>query len=116
MKGQRDGVVVLAFPLQSVDLGFIPPVKLYQKTLKNGVHSFCAWHSALGEIMKNKPASSLVVSLGKALNRMPPSLCGRQVAQFSLRKEGWWHKGHPTVKQIPCYKLQISAVVTPNWE
>ena len=29
--------------------------------------------------MENKPASLLVVSLGKALNEMPPSLCGRQV-------------------------------------
>ena len=33
--------------------------------------------------MKNKSASSLVVSLGKTPNRMPPSLCGRQVAQPS---------------------------------
>ena len=29
--------------------------------------------------VENKPASSLVVSLGKALNRMPPYLCGRQM-------------------------------------
>ena len=31
--------------------------------------------------MENKPASLLVVSLGKTLNGMPPPLCGRQVAQ-----------------------------------
>ena len=47
------------------------------------------------ESVENKPASSLVVSLGKALNGMPPSLCGRQmvgpsslpvvVAQFDER-------------------------------
>ena len=30
--------------------------------------------------MENKPSSLLVVSLGKTLNGMPPSLCGRQVA------------------------------------
>ena len=36
----------------------------------------------LGEVVENKPASSLVVSLGKALNRIPPPLCGRQVARF----------------------------------
>ena len=36
---------------QSVDLGFIPLVESYQKTL--------------GEVVKNKPASSLAVSLGK---------------------------------------------------
>ena len=29
--------------------------------------------------MENKPASLLVVSLGKALNGMPSSLCGRQM-------------------------------------
>ena len=28
---------------------------------------------------ENKPASLLVVSLGKALNGMPPFLCGRQM-------------------------------------
>ena len=58
----------------------------------------------LGEVVENKPASLLVVSLGKALNGMPPSLCGRQVAQFSLQIEGWWQEGHPTIEQMPCYK------------
>ena len=29
--------------------------------------------------VENKPAGLLVVSLGKTLNGMPPSLCGRQV-------------------------------------
>ena len=39
--------------------------------------------------VENKPASLLVVSLGKALNGMPPSLCGRQVVgPSSLRS--WW--------------------------
>ena len=38
----------------------------------------------LGDVVENKPASLLVVSLGKALNRMPPPLCGRQVAQTTL--------------------------------
>ena len=41
-----DGVVVRASALQSVDLGFIPLVESYQKTLKNGIHSFPAWRSA----------------------------------------------------------------------
>ena len=43
---RRDGVVVRASALQSVDLGFIPLVESYQKTLKNGIHSFPAWRSA----------------------------------------------------------------------
>ena len=30
----------------SVGLGFIPLAELYQKTLKNGIHSFPAWRSA----------------------------------------------------------------------
>ena len=49
----------------------------------------------IGDSVKNKPASFLVVSLSKTLNGMPPSLCGRQmvgpsslpvvVAQFDER-------------------------------
>ena len=39
----------------------------------------------LWEIVENKPASSLGVSLGKALNGTPPPLCGRQVAQTSRK-------------------------------
>ena len=40
----------------------------------------------LREVVKNKPAKSLVVSLGKAFNGTPPPLCGRQVA---MPEEGW---------------------------
>ena len=36
--------------------------------------------------MENKPASLLVMFLGKALNGTPPPLCGRQVARPG---EGW---------------------------
>ena len=35
----------------------------------------------LGEVVENKSASLLVVSLGKALDGTPSPLCGRQVAQ-----------------------------------
>ena len=38
--------MVRASALQSVDLGFISLVESYQKTLKNGIHSFPAWRSA----------------------------------------------------------------------
>ena len=43
---RRDGVVVRASASQSVDPGFIPLVESYQKTLKNGIHSFPAGRSA----------------------------------------------------------------------
>ena len=43
-------------------------------TFKNGVHSFPAWHSTHRNSVENKPASLLVVFLGKALNKMPTSL------------------------------------------
>ena len=43
---RRDGVVVGASASQSVDLGFIPLGESYQKTSKNGIHSFPAWCSA----------------------------------------------------------------------
>ena len=55
---RTDGVVVRASALQSVDLGFIPLVESYQKTLKNGIRSFPAWRSAFmggcGEQAGNK--------------------------------------------------------------
>ena len=38
--------MVRASASQSVDLGFIPLVESYQKTLKNGIYSFPAWRSA----------------------------------------------------------------------
>ena len=44
---RRDGVVVRASASQSVDLGFIPKSSHTKKTLKNGIHSFPAWRSAL---------------------------------------------------------------------
>ena len=78
---RRDGVVVRLSTSQSVDLEFIPYVESYQKTLKNGIHSFPAWRSAeKRDNVENKPASLLVVSLGKAVNGTPPPLCCRQVA------------------------------------
>ena len=71
--------MVRASASQSVDLGFISQVESYQKTLKNGIHSFPSWRSANRDSVENKPAILLAVSLGKALNRMPSSLYGRQV-------------------------------------
>ena len=37
----------------------------------------------LRDSVKNKPASLLVVPLGKALNGVPPSWCGKQMARNS---------------------------------
>ena len=77
MQIRPDSVVFRASASQSVDLGFIYLVESYQKTLNNGSMLGAQYnrHSVV-----NKPASSLVmVSLGKTLNRMPPSLCGRQM-------------------------------------
>ena len=66
---------------QSVDLVFISQVESYQKTLKNGMHSFPDHARHLREAVENKPATSLDVFLRKALNGTPPPLCGRQVTQ-----------------------------------
>ena len=74
---RRDGVVVRASALQSVDLKFTSQVESYQKFLKNGIHSFPAWRSANRDSVENKPASLLVVSLGKTLNEVHLSLRGR---------------------------------------
>ena len=54
--------MVPASASQSVDLEFIPLVESYQKTLKNGLHSFPTWRSAHRDSVENKPTSLLVVS------------------------------------------------------
>ena len=43
---RRDDLVVRASASQSVDLRFNPLVESYQKTFKNGIHSFAAWRGA----------------------------------------------------------------------
>ena len=50
-----DGVVIRASALQSVDLGFISQVESYQKTLKNGIHSFPAQQNR--DSVENKPST-----------------------------------------------------------
>ena len=78
--------MVGAYALQLVDLVFISQVDSYQKTSKNGIYSFSARRSAHRDSVENKAASLLVVSLGKALNRMAPSSCGG--AKQSTRRSG----------------------------
>ena len=75
---RRDGVMVRVSASQSLDLGFISQVESYQKTLKNGIYSFLLGAQQNKNSVENNPAS-LLVSLGKTLNAMPPSLCGRQM-------------------------------------
>ena len=65
---QRDSVVVRESASQSVDLEFIPLVESYQQTLKMVSTASLLSARHLWEIVESKPASSLVVSLGKALN------------------------------------------------
>ena len=51
----------------------------YQKTVKMVSTASLLGARHLRGAVENKPTSLLVVSLGKALNGMPLSLCGRQV-------------------------------------
>ena len=76
--------MVRALDLQLVDLGFILEVESYQKTLKMifTASLFGTQHNR--DSVDNKPASSLVVSLGRKLNGMPPFSCGRQVVGASI--------------------------------
>ena len=73
--------MIRASASQSVDLGFIPLVESYQKTLKMASIASLLGARHLSEVVENKPASLLVVFLGKALNGTPPPLCGRQVTR-----------------------------------
>ena len=81
--------MVRASALQSVGVGFVSQVESYKKTLKNGIHSFPAWRSAHRDSVENKPASLLVVSLGKALDGTPPPLRGRPVVRPAVYPS-WW--------------------------
>ena len=76
---RRDGVVVRASASQLVDLGLISQFESYQKTLKIVFTASLLGAQHIRNSVENKPASLLVVSLGKALNGMPPSLCGTQM-------------------------------------
>ena len=72
--------MVRASASQSVDLGFISQVESYQKTLKQMVFTaFLLGAEHIRDRVENKPASFLDVSLGKALNGIPPSVCGRHM-------------------------------------
>ena len=64
-------------------LGFISQVNSYQKTLKMIFTASLLGAQQNRDRVENKPVSLLVVALGKALNGMPPSLCGRQVVGLS---------------------------------
>ena len=51
------------------------------------------WH--LWKVVENKPVSSLVVFLSKALNRTNSLLCERQVAQMPWKGKLPCERGHP---------------------
>ena len=74
-----DGVVVTASASQSEDIGFISQVESYQNILKTLFTASLLGAQQNRDSLENKPASLLVVSLGKRVNEMPLSLCGRQV-------------------------------------
>ena len=63
--------MVRASASQSVDLGFILLVESYQKLLKIVSIASLLGARHLWEVLENKPTSSHVVSLGKALNGTP---------------------------------------------
>ena len=76
--GSSDGLVVRASASGAVDLGLIPS-RVKPMTLKLVFTASLLDAQHLRNIVKNKPASLLVVPLGKALSGIPPSWCGRQV-------------------------------------
>ena len=71
--------MVRASASQSVDLVFISQVDSYQETLKMVFTASLFGAQQSRDSVENKPASLLDVSLGKTLNGIPPSLCGREM-------------------------------------
>ena len=82
LNNRRDGVVVRASALQSVDQGFNPLVESYRKILKMLSIASLLGARHLWEVVDNKPASSLVVSLGRHLMGRPTFM---------------WKTGHPEI-------------------
>ena len=78
---RRDGVVVRASALQSVDLGFIPLVESYQNILKNVIYSLPAWRSAFMGSCGQQAGKFTCCVLGQGIQRDAPPLCGRQVTR-----------------------------------
>ena len=95
-----NGVVVGASASQSVDLGFFPLSSHTKRLLKMVSIASLLGARHLWEVVENKPASSLVVSLGKALNGMAPPLCGRQVAHKPRKRQLPSECGLPVQKSI----------------
>ena len=63
----------------AVDLGLIP--SRVKPTTLNWIFTASLLDAQhLRDIVKNKPASLLVMALGTALAEIPPSWCGRQMA------------------------------------
>ena len=74
-----DGRVVRASASGAADSGLIPSrVKPMILKLVFAASLLDAQHER--DSVDNKPASLLVVPLGSALSRIPPSWCGRQMA------------------------------------
>ena len=64
---------------QSADLGFVSNSS-HTKRLNMTFTAFLLGGQRKRDSSENKPESLLVVSLGKTLNRMLPSLCSKQMA------------------------------------
>ena len=79
INNSSDGRVVRASASEAVDLGLIPS-RIKPMTLKLLFTAFLLDAKHSRDSVKNKPASLLVMPLGKTLNGIPPSWCGRQMA------------------------------------
>ena len=73
-----DGRVVRASGSRVVDSGLIPSL-VKPMTLKLVFTASLQYAQHQRDSVENKPASLLVVPLGKALSGIPPSWCGKQM-------------------------------------
>ena len=109
---RRDGVVVKAYALQSVELKFISLVESSQKTFKNDIHSFPAWRSAFKRCCEEEADKLACCVLGKTLNETSHLYVEDRWPSFPPRRglvEGWAsdckNKCHVIAMQIRNYQL-----------
>ena len=79
-----DGRVVSTSALGAVDLDLIPS-RVKPVTLKLAFTASLLDAQHFRDSVKNEPASLLVGPLGKAFSGIPPSWCGRQMADTRKR-------------------------------
>ena len=109
--------MVRASTLQSVNLGFIPLVESYQKTLKNSIYSFPAWRLAFKGGCGEQTGKFDCCVVEQGTQRDAPTFMWKTGGPVFPPKTGLVAGRASECKtNAMLKKKKISAVATPNRE